>query len=133
MNPSNDLIVQVELLPLANIRQRQPAKIIDRREALLRHPPKQTILHVFDDAIAIVHRRGTHLHGAAAEQNKLRRIAPTSDTANARERKSARRIGLYLLNHIQRNRLYRGTAVAAMRTLAVDVRTWLRMCRDRSP
>src|SRR5260370_30382303 len=32
---------------------------------------------------------------------------------------------MYLLDHIQRDWLYRRTAVATMRTLAVDVRTWL--------
>src|SRR5258708_13983160 len=101
MNPSNDLIVQVELLPLANIGERQPAKIIDGREALLRHPPKQSILHVLDDAEPIVHRRCTYLHGATAKQNKLRGVTPAPNTTDARERKCARRIGLYLLNHIK--------------------------------
>src|SRR5260370_38114472 len=32
---------------------------------------------------------------------------------------------MYLLDHIQRDWLYRRTAVATMRTLTVDVRTWL--------
>src|SRR5271154_2925916 len=125
MNPGDDLIVQVKLFPFADVWKRQPAKIVDSREALLRHPRKQTILHVFDNPIAVVHRRCAHLHGAAAEQNELRSIAPAPDTANTRERKSTRRIGLYLLNHIERDRLYRRAAVAAMRTLAVDVRARL--------
>src|SRR5271170_673638 len=125
MNSSYDLIVQVELLPFADIGQRQPAEIIDRDKALLRHPPKQTVLHVLNDAIAVMHRRSTHLDGAATEQDKLRSVAPTPDATDTGERKSARWVRLYLLDHVERYWFHRRPAIAAMRTLAIDVRARL--------
>src|ERR1700679_3641125 len=114
VNPRNNLIVKIELLPLLNIGKRQPAKIFNRSKTLLSHPRKQAILHILNDAIPIMHRRSTHLHIAATKQNKLRSIAPTRYTSDTGKRESARRISLNLLHHIECNWFYCRATVAAM-------------------
>ena len=88
-------------------------------KALLVHPIAQAVDHVFDDAEAVVHGRRADLHGAAAQQNELRRIAPAGDAADAGDRQRRFRIAADLLHHVQRDRLHRGAAVAAVRRLAV--------------
>jgi hypothetical protein len=77
----DDLIVQVEMLPVRDRRQTASAEILDRGKALLVHPVAQPVDHVLHDPEAVVHRRRAHLHGPAAEQDELRRVAPAAHAA----------------------------------------------------
>ena len=86
VNTRDDLVIQVELVPVDDRGQRPAAEVVDGGEAFLRHPRQQAILHVFDDAVAVVHGRGAYLHRAATEQDKFRSVPPVGDAADAGER-----------------------------------------------
>ena len=131
VDAGDDLIVEVEVLPLLDARHGQPAKVFDARESFFAHPVRQAVSHVFDDAIAIVHYRRAHLHAAATEQDEFSGIAPVRDSADTREGQDRFRIGLNLLHHVQRDRLYRWPAVTAMRRFSVHVRAGNETYRDQ--
>ncbi len=70
-----------------------------------------------------MHRGGADLHGAGAEGDELRRVAPGGDAADAGDRQAAPyRVARDLGHHAQRDRLHRRPAIAAMRALAVHHR-----------
>ncbi len=99
----------------------RPRKSSIDLKPLVAHPAFEAFGHVFDDAIAVVHGGGADLHGAAAEEDELRRVAPVADAADAGERQRGLGIGHDLLHHVQRDGLDRGAAVAAVGAFAVDV------------
>ncbi len=121
VDAGDDLVIQVQVLPVGDAGERKAAKILDAVEALGAHPVFQPLGHVFDDAIAVVHDRGAHLHGAAAEQDELRRIAPVCNASNARKRESRGGIGHDLLDHVERDGLDGGAAIAAVGAFAIHV------------
>src|ERR1700733_12743737 len=88
MNARHDLEIQVQMIPVCDFGCAEPAKIFDAFEAFLAHPVLKAVDHILEDAIAVMHRRGTHLYRAAAKQNKLGRVAPGADAANARDRQT---------------------------------------------
>ena len=55
--------------------------------------------------IAVMHRSGTYLHRAAAQQNELGRILPARDAADTRYRQHRTWIAGDLLHHVQGDRL----------------------------
>ena len=83
VDASDDLVVEVEMLPLGHVGKREAAEIVDGVVALFCHPREQAVGHVFDDAVAVVHHRGADLHGAAAEQDELGGVLPRADAADA--------------------------------------------------
>ena len=85
VDPRDDLVVQVQVLPLRHLRQALAAKIVERCKSLLVHPVGEAVDHLLDDAVAVVHHRRAYLHRAAAQQQKLRRILPVADAADAGE------------------------------------------------
>ena len=66
MDAGDDLVVQIEMLPLGDLGDGEAAEIVEGGEAFLIHPIRQAIDHVFDDAEAVVHGGGADLHVAAA-------------------------------------------------------------------
>src|SRR5579862_1312989 len=61
VNARDDLIVQVEILPIGDLWQGEAAKIVDRAETFLVHPVAQAVDHVFHNAKAVVQHRGAYL------------------------------------------------------------------------
>src|SRR5580698_786865 len=50
----DDLVVEVEVLPIGDVGERAAAKVVEGAEAFAAHPGEETSSHVFDDAIAVV-------------------------------------------------------------------------------
>ena len=75
-------VVEVEELPVGDIRHGHAAKVLDGFEALLVHVVGQAVDHLLDDLEAVGHGGRAHLHGAAAERDELRRVAPRAHAAN---------------------------------------------------
>jgi hypothetical protein len=63
-------------------------EVADALVALLVHPARQAILHLFDDAEAMQHGRRAHLHAASAQRHEFGRIAPVADAADAGNRQA---------------------------------------------
>ncbi len=76
-------IVEVEILPVADLTDCHATKIIQRLIALGVHPVGQTVDHFFNDFEAIGHGSSANLNRAATKRNKLSRIAPCGDASNA--------------------------------------------------
>src|ERR1700678_2746967 len=72
----DDLVIQIEMLPLSDLGNRKAAKIADGGEAFFIHPIGEPVDHVFYDAIAVMHRGRAYLHRTAAEQDELGGFAP---------------------------------------------------------
>src|SRR5580700_7592781 len=122
MNARDDLIVQVQMLPLSHSRQTNTAEVVQAAKALLIHPVTQALEHVFDDPITVMHHRRAHLQAVTAQQQKLRRFAPARDTANAGDRQARFRVARKLLYHVQRDRLDRWTAVTSVARSPAHIR-----------
>src|SRR5271157_3526854 len=56
VDAGDDLVVQVEVLPLRHARQGETAKILQGRVALVVHPVGQAVDHVLHDPVPVVHR-----------------------------------------------------------------------------
>ena len=117
----DDLIVDVQVLPIRGVAHRPPGKRLQVGMALGVHPARQAILHFFNDAKPMQHRRRAHLHRAAAQGDEFRGVAPGADTADAADRQA---VGLWVTgdfgDHVQRNRLDRRAAVTTMGALGTD-------------
>ena len=79
----NMVVIEVKFLPLAERRESETTKVIDRCEASGVEEVGQTVREVFDDAEAMVHDCGTYLNAGRAQRNKLSSVAPGSNTADA--------------------------------------------------
>ncbi len=72
----HDLVVQVEMLPLGDASDGQAAKILECGKAFGAHPVLESLGHVFDDAIAVVHHRRADLNRPSTQQHELHRVTP---------------------------------------------------------
>src|SRR5437763_1193321 len=72
VNSRDNLVIQIEMLPLSDLRQAEPAKVFDSSEALFIHPMGEAVNHVLNDAESVMHSGSADLHGAAAEQQEFR-------------------------------------------------------------
>src|SRR5262249_37457480 len=116
----DDFVVEIEVFPFLYARKAFPTELGDGGKTFFGHPVGETVDHLFDDAIAVVHDCGTDLNAVAAEEKEFDSIAPIGDAGDAGERQGGVGIGLNLLNHVQRDGLYGRTAIAAMGGLTVD-------------
>src|SRR5471032_3407458 len=82
IDPRYDLVVQIQVLPIRDLRQRQPAKFLDGAESLFINPVAQPSGHVLHHAKAVVHGRRADLHRAAPHQDELRRLSPSRNSAD---------------------------------------------------
>src|SRR5205807_10128772 len=67
MNSSDNLVVQIQMLPLLHPLETLPLKIRNLPESFLAHPVPQPIGHVFHDSVAVMHHRRADLHVAASQ------------------------------------------------------------------
>src|ERR1035441_1294512 len=121
IDAGDDAVVQIEMLPLGDPGNGEAAEIFDCAEAFLVHPVGEAIDHVLHNAEAVVHGGGADLHGAAAQQNELRRLAPAGDTADSGDGDADFRVGSDLLHQVESDRLDGGPAISAMRGKAADI------------
>ena len=129
----HDLVIQIEVLPLGHLGNGKPAKILDGGKPLGTHPVLESLGHILDNAVSVVHHSGTNLNRSAAQQHELDGIAPCPNTANARHGQCGFRIAHDLLNHVQRNRLYCRAAIAAMANSCHLHSDAAQRCRDQCP
>ena len=124
-------VVEVEVLPVGDVRRGAADEVGRAWRSPSRHPSSsQARDHLLHDLEAVGHRRGADLHVAGAERHELGRVAPGGDAADAGDRQAARlRVAGDLRHHVQRDRLHRRAAIAAMRALAVDRSAPARRCR----
>ena len=78
-----DLVVAVQLLGGDDVAQGLANKVIQMVKTVLIHPVHQTISHVLDDTITILHNTGGNLNVAAAQQQELQSVAPGLNAADA--------------------------------------------------
>ena len=122
-DPSLGDIVQIEVLPVGEVRHRPAVEGGKVRVPLLVHPGLQPLDHLGHDPEAIGHRRRADLHIARAHGDELGGIAPGGHAADSRDRQALHlRIARHLPHHVERNRLDRRAAIPAVRALAVDHR-----------
>src|SRR2546430_15051610 len=79
------MIVEIEIFPLRDARQRAAANVGERAVAAFVHPVRQAVNQVFDDAEAVMHNGGAHLQRPPAPPNELRRVAPGRRAAAPRK------------------------------------------------
>src|SRR5690606_32550048 len=77
--------------------------------------------HVFDDPVAVVHDGGADLYAAGAEEEELGRVPPAGDAADAADRDGEFGIACKLRDHVERDGLYRGAAIATVGGHSVDI------------
>src|SRR5439155_12104876 len=82
----DQVIVEIELFPLRDVRYGAPTKVIDAPVSTLVHPVTEAVGEILDDSEAVMHRCGAHLYRACAERDELSGIGPGGDPANARHR-----------------------------------------------
>src|ERR1035438_2372814 len=116
-----DAVVQVEVLPLGYLGDGEAAEVFDGAEAFLVHPVGEAIDHVFHDAVAVVHGGGTDLHGATAQQNEFRRLAPTRNAADAGDGDADLRVRGDLLHEVEGDGLDGRPAISAVRREPADI------------
>src|SRR5690606_6561499 len=78
--------VEAEVAAVAVARHRLADELLRRLHALLVEEVAEPLDHVLDDAVAVVHDRGAHLHRRRAERHELGRVAPVADAADAADR-----------------------------------------------
>ena len=109
------------MLPVGDIGQRPPDDVAQGAMAFFVEPVGEPVDQVVDDLEAVVHRRGADLHRAGAQRMELRGIAPGGDAADAGDGDTgALGVARDLGHHVERDRLDRRPAIAAVRALAVD-------------
>nr|GEU28076.1 hypothetical protein [Tanacetum cinerariifolium] len=119
----DDLVIHVQVFPVGGVGHRLAHEVADLVIALLLHPARQAVLHLFDDAKAMQHGGRAHLHAARTERHELGRVAPVADAADAGNGQAARgRIAGDFRHHVERNRLDGRAAVTAVGTGATDDR-----------
>ncbi|MCY1434090.1 hypothetical protein D9M71_501350 [compost metagenome] len=117
----DDLVVDVQVLPVGGVAHGATAEVLQAAVALTVHPAREAVFHVFDDAKAMQHRCCAYLHGAAAQGNELGGVAPAADAADAADRQAAGgRVTGDFGDHVQGNRFDRRAAVAAVGAHVAD-------------
>mmetsp|Transcript_6361 Transcript_6361/g.25874 ORF Transcript_6361/g.25874 Transcript_6361/m.25874 type:complete len:397 (+) Transcript_6361:1035-2225(+) len=116
-------MVEVELVPVLDRGNRHALEGFQVGVTLLVHEVGEARAQVLHDLEAVDHGRGADLHRAAAHRDELGRVAPGADAADAAERQAGGgRVAGDLGHHVQRDRLHRWPAVAAVRAPAVGDR-----------
>ena len=64
INTSNDFVIEIEMLPVGHLRQRETANGVKIGVAFGIHPMAEAIDHILHDTKAVVHGRGTSLQSA---------------------------------------------------------------------
>ena len=114
-------IVQVQILPLGDIRHRTALDRIKISMVGAVHPLLQTLDKLLDDLEPVCHGGGADLHIGCAKRDELGRVTPGGNAANTGNRQVRRfRVAGDGGHHVQRDRLHRRATIAAMRSLAID-------------
>jgi len=72
----NYLVIQIEVRPIGDPVEGEPAKIFKGSESFGPHPVLESLRHVLDNPVAKMHCRRANLHSAAAQQDELHGVAP---------------------------------------------------------
>ena len=116
------VVIQVEVFPLRDARERPAADVRERAVAAVVHPVRQPVGQVLHDAEAVVHYGGADLERPGAQGDELGGIAPRGDATDPGDRNLHRRITGDGGDEVQGDRLHRRPAVAAVARFAGDRR-----------
>ncbi len=86
VDPSNDLVIQVEISPIGDAIDRFADNFINRRNTFFVEIIIQTVDHILDDPIAVMHHSRANLHVARTEKHKFDRVAPSGYAADSADR-----------------------------------------------
>ncbi len=119
----HDLEVAVEIFARNDVRKGLSDEVTKRGEAVFEHEDFEAVLHVFDDAVAVLHDGCRDLEVFSAEEQEFNSILPCFDAADT----GNRHIGEFgilfeLCNVTQSDRLDSGPGVTGNRGFAVDDR-----------
>ncbi|MCY1308942.1 hypothetical protein D9M70_589880 [compost metagenome] len=116
-------IVEVEVLPVGDIRHGAAGDVVEVAVTLGIHPVGKAGDHFLDNLEAVGHRRGADLHVTGAKHQEFGRVAPGGYATDAGDRQA---IGFGIAgdfgDHVECDRLDRRAAIAAMSALAADRR-----------
>src|SRR5262249_15611846 len=113
INLGDDFVIEIQVAPLLDSRGRLADDVADLGEVLFAHPVFETARKLFDDAEAVMHDSGADLHAGRAKQEKLHRILPGLNAADAANRHLDCGIVGESAYHIERDRLDGWPTIAA--------------------
>src|SRR5262249_55863894 len=116
----NDLIIQVEISPRLDSRDREPADFADRPISLLDHPALEAALDLLADPKPEMHHGGANRKGAAPEKKEFDGVLPGLNAADAADRDLDVVIRRNRRDHVERDRLYGRPAITTMTSLTTD-------------
>lgn len=99
----NSFREKVQIAEVGDALQRLSPKIFYRSKSFFFHPVCHSLDQIIDDAETIVHHHCAELNARRTEKNKLHRITPRRDAADAGDRKIDLRINRNLRDHIERD------------------------------
>src|SRR5262249_27059493 len=100
----NDLIIQVEIAPRLDSRDREPADLADRPISLFDHPALEAALELLDNPKTVMHHGGANLHRAGPEKQEFDRVLPRLNATDAADRNFYVVIRRNRRDHVERNR-----------------------------
>src|SRR5258708_2921030 len=100
MDARDDLVIQIEILPLDYSRHANATRIVKGAESFGVNPVGQSIGQVLNNAESVMHRRRALLDSSSAEQNELRRVLLARNSADSGDRKPRSFVAPDLLHHV---------------------------------
>src|SRR5215203_4236774 len=86
VDASNDFVIQIKIAPISYATDGFSDNVVHRSKTFVVEIVVQTVNHIFDDPVTVMHHGGTDLHSSRAEKHKFDRIAPCIDAADAGNR-----------------------------------------------
>ena len=86
VNFGNDLEITVEVFGGNDVRKGFSDEIANRAEAVFFHENGESVFHVFDNAVAVLHDAGSDLEVFGAQEEELDGVHPGLDTADTGNR-----------------------------------------------
>src|SRR5579863_5914160 len=83
VNGGDDLVVEVEVAPIGDVRDGAPLEFAEAGKALGIEILIEAVDHVLDDAEPVVHHCRAHLDGPRAQADEFGRVLPSRDAADA--------------------------------------------------
>ena len=114
-------VIKVEVLPVGEAFDGGAGEVGDAFVAFRVEVIREALVHVLDDAEAVVHDGGADLEAEGAEGEELGGVTPVADAADAGYREIHLGVGGAALHHVEGDGFDRGSAIAAVRAESAHV------------